>query len=79
MDVSFIIPAYKSENTLRQCLNGILRQAISARYEIIVVVSCPNKKELEILNEIKETYPLQVIPTSLRNRSHSRNVGTIRR
>lgn len=75
MDVSFIVPAYKSERTLYRCLKGILSQNQVVSYEIIVVVCCPNQNELSVLNEIKETRNIQIISTPIRNRSFSRNIG----
>ncbi|MBN1468011.1 MAG: glycosyltransferase [Fusobacteriaceae bacterium] len=41
MDISIIIPSYKSEKTIDICLNSILKQKTRLKYEIIVVDSSP--------------------------------------
>lgn len=39
MDASIIIPSYKSEQTIEQCLGSLLRQVTEHTYEVIVVDS----------------------------------------
>src|SRR5262245_41004023 len=48
--LSVIVPCYNSERTIRNCLNSILNQQTSARYEVIVVDSSSDRTP-EIVRE----------------------------
>ena len=74
MLVSFIVPAYKSEDTLKICLSSIISlSGIAGKYEIIVVLCRANRKEQLIIANFPEK--LILIHTKARNRSLSRNLG----
>lgn len=53
MFASIIIPSYKSERSIRLCLNSLLKQRVEAAYEIIVVNSLPSP----YIDEIEKNLP----------------------
>lgn len=75
MKFSFIIPAYKSEQTITKCLKGILNQSElgNSEYEIIIIL-CQATLEFEKL--IPDHPNIFTLKTNLKNRSFSRNLGS---
>ena len=71
IDVSFIIPVFNGESTLSACLRSIYHQTCS-KLEIIVVDNCST----DLTRDIVLTFPeVHYRFTSVRNRSHARNLG----
>jgi glycosyltransferase involved in cell wall biosynthesis len=69
--VSFLIPAYRDEDTIRQVVGeaDIVGKRISGNYEIIVINDASPDNTGRILEELKHKYPrLKVI-------THSHNLG----
>jgi hypothetical protein len=54
--ISVIIPAYKAEGYIKECLDSILNQTSSAKLEILVGIDNCNSTSIQ-LNKIKDTYP----------------------
>lgn len=75
MKFSFIIPAYKSEETITKCLKGILEQSEleQGEFEIIIVLCRPT---LEFEELIPEHPNIITLKTDVKNRSFSRNLGS---
>ena len=75
MKFSFVIPAYKSEKTILNCLKGIFNQTVldEHTYEIIIVL-CNPSTELECLIPNKSN--IVTLKTNKKNRSLSRNLGS---
>lgn len=49
MDMSIVVPSFRSEGTISQCLQSILSQATSKQYEIIVCDSSPGEEVQNIV------------------------------
>jgi len=54
MDATIIIPSYKSEDTIKECLRALLAQDCKWRYEIIVVDSSPDGTTEKIVGRFTE-------------------------
>ncbi len=62
MDVSFIIPAYNVEKYIGRCLDSILSQPFTGKFEVIVVDDCSTDNTLSVaLNYAKKDDRLKVI------------------
>ena len=53
MDVSIIVPVYNAEKTIERCLDSILKQKTSFKYEIIVVDDGSKDNSLQKLKDYK--------------------------
>ena len=53
MTLSFIIPCYNSEKMIGRCLQSIIQQETTFKYEIIVVNDGSNDESLNIINKLK--------------------------
>lgn len=51
--ISVIIPAYNRENTIKYCLNSVLKQSLSP-YEVIVVDDCSSDNTVEIVKQFND-------------------------
>ena len=51
MDVTIVIPSYKSERTIEKCLESLLNQDTKFIYEVILVDSSPDNKVDNIVNK----------------------------
>ncbi|MBK9291148.1 MAG: glycosyltransferase [Bacteroidetes bacterium] len=71
--VSVIIPVRNGIDTLERCLNGLLRQTVADRMEIIVIDSGSTDGTLELLAK----YPVKVHPIDPKTFNHgeTRNLG----
>ena len=57
MDISVVIPSYRAERTIEACLQNILSQTTSYRYEIIVCDSSPGAE----VQNLTARYPVRFI------------------
>lgn len=65
--ISIIVPAYKAEATIRDCLNALLNQDYPKEdYEIIVVC---NKESPDDTNKIVKSYPVKMVELDARDLS----------
>ncbi len=55
--ISVLVSVYKSERFIRQCLEGLLAQTISAKLEIIVIDSGSPENERSIVEEFQRQHP----------------------
>ncbi|MCW1296182.1 MAG: glycosyltransferase [Candidatus Parvarchaeota archaeon] len=69
MLVSFIVPTYNSEKTIRECIESILKQ--KCKKEVIVVDGCSTDKTREILRE----YPIKLLVEKKKGPAAARNKG----
>lgn len=74
--VSIIVPVYKVEQYLRQCMDSLVGQTLS-EIEIIAVNDGSPDNSLAILQEYERQYPQKVKVFSIENQgvSHARNYG----
>lgn len=56
MDISVIIPLYRAEQYIENCLRSLLAQTIIDRMEIIVVDDCGGDRSLEIVQKIIDNW-----------------------
>ena len=54
MNISIIIPSYKSEKTIDLCLNSVFNQKTDIDYEVIVVDSSPGNTVDQIVKKYKK-------------------------
>lgn len=75
--VSVIVPVYKAEKFLRQCMDSLINQTLE-EIEIIAINDCSPDNSIEILNKYKQNYSEKVIVIdSKKNRGPggARNAG----
>lgn len=74
--VSIIVPVYKVEQYLRQCMDSLVNQTLE-EIEIIAVNDGSPDNSLAILEEYEKKYPEKVKVFSIENQgvSHARNYG----
>jgi len=69
--LSFIIPCYNSESTIRQCLNSIIHQHITIPYDVIVVDSSTDRTPEIVQKEFPSVrlihFEKQTFPGAARN------------
>ncbi|MDU4622511.1 MAG: glycosyltransferase [Clostridioides difficile] len=54
LDLSIIIPAYNSENTIEECIKSIIQQKINYTYEVIVINDGSTDSTLDKIKKILE-------------------------
>lgn len=70
--ISFIIPAYNSERTLKICLESVFQQTIPKdSYEVIVV----NNNSSDKTPDLAKNFPVTLINEASQGRSFARNTG----
>lgn len=74
MGISFIVPVYNGEETLRMCLDAILAQSTELPIEVIVVDNGSTDETSTILRAFKE---VRVLDLPIRGRSRARNTGAM--
>ena len=74
INVSVIVPAYNVQKYIGECLQSLLAQKTSYKYEIIVVNDGSTDNTLKIINSIKCDF-LRVIDKPNRGISSARNIG----
>ncbi len=76
VDISVIVPVYKSEQYLRNCLDSLVNQT-KKEIEIIAVDDGSPDNSIDILNEYREKYPdiLKIIRQENQGQSMARNNG----
>ena len=73
IDVSVIVPAYRASETLGPCVESLLGQRFSGRFEVIVVVSADHESQLPAL---RDDPALTVVPRVPRlGAAAARNLG----
>ena len=74
--VSVIVPVYKVEQYLRQCMDSLVGQTLQ-EIEIVAVNDGSPDNSLQILEEYQIKYPQKVRVFSIENQgvSHARNYG----
>lgn len=70
MKISAVVPTYNNENVIGECLNSLLLQ--TRKFDEIIVV---DDGSTDSTPQIIEKYPVKVIRTDHKERSHARNVG----
>lgn len=77
IDVSIIVPLYNSEKFLPTCLDSLINQKTSYRYEIILVNDGSTDGTQEVAVEYANKYPDKVLIISQKNQgiSAARNTG----
>lgn len=81
--VSIVIPVYNAEKTIGMCLDSLVRQKTSEKYEIICIDDGSTDISLTIINDFKEQGKVSVIhqqnsgPATARNRGAYIAVGDI--
>ncbi|MEO7975780.1 glycosyltransferase family A protein [Flavobacterium sp.] len=78
MDVSVIIPMYNSENTIKNCIDSVLRQTYNGKVEIIVVNDGSKDNSKAIVEEIIQNnsgFPIEFINKNNGGVSSARNMG----
>lgn len=73
MDVSIIIPLYNAEKTIERCLDSILKQKTSFKYEIIVVDDGSKDNSLQKLKDYKRF--IKLIKETNGGPGKARNIG----
>lgn len=72
MDVSVVVPSYRSEGTIAQCLQSILSQTTAARHEVIVCDSSPGDE----VQNIVAGYPVKFVKITKKTPPGiARNIG----
>lgn len=72
--VSIIVPAYNAQNYIRKCVNSLIEQDTTYKYEIIVVNDGSKDKTQEIIKSIQCDF-LKVIDKPNEGISSARNLG----
>lgn len=76
LDVSVIIPCYNSEDYLSQCLESVLKQNTSYKFEVIAINDGSTDRTEDILENYKKIYDnLRVISQPNKGFSGARNTG----
>lgn len=71
--LSFIVPVYNGETTLKECLDSILAQDLTIAFEVIVVNNASTDETSKILETYSQVKVLNA--TDIRNRGRARNIG----
>ena len=73
MDVSIIVPVYNAEKTIERCLDSILKQITTYKYEIIVIDDGSTDNSLKKIEEYKRF--IKIIKQSNGGPGKARNRG----
>ena len=73
MDVSIIVPVYNAEKTIERCLDSILKQITTFKYEIIVIDDGSKDNSLKKLEEYKRF--VKIIKETNGGPGKARNIG----
>ena len=77
-DISFIIPIYNGQSTIKRCIDSITRIGLSEnQFEIIVVDDCSTDNTLEVLDKLAYTHPNMLVVAQQVNKKPggARNTG----
>jgi glycosyltransferase involved in cell wall biosynthesis len=80
MKVSIIIPCYNRESTIKQCIDSVLDQKLSAELEVIISDDGSSDNTLEIVKTYSEKVILLEKPIGCKDQgaSYARNRGLVR-
>ena len=73
MDVSIIVPVYNAEKTIERCLDSILKQITTFKYEIIVIDDGSKDNSLKKIEEYKRF--VKIIKETNGGPGKARNIG----
>ena len=73
MDVSIIVPVYNAEKTIERCLDSILKQITTFKYEIIVIDDESKDNSLKKIEEYKRF--VKIIKETNGGPGKARNIG----
>lgn len=75
--LSFVIPFYNSEETLKNCINSILLQKQSKFVEIVLINDGSTDKSIKVIKKINSKNPNIILHSNKKNMgvSTSRNIG----
>jgi len=76
MDLSIIIPTYKTGEYIKETIESIARQDLFG-YEIEIIMILNGEKEpyFSLLNDINKPFPYKIIYTQVKGVSNARNIG----
>lgn len=55
--VSIFVPVYNHERYIKQCLNGILKQKVNFKYEVLIGEDCSTDSSRKILKHMEQELP----------------------
>jgi len=75
-EISVIVPAYNSEDTIKRCLDSIIEQSIFDKMEVIAINDGSVDLTLKILKSYEQRYAnIKIIDTLNRRSSKSKKLG----
>ena len=74
VDVSVIVPAYRAESTLRDCVASLLAQRVDCTFEVIVSVSADTEAQLPVLPQDERLKVLPHVPRLRAARARNRAI-----
>ncbi len=69
--VSIFVPVYNHEKYIKQCLNGILKQKVNFKYEVLIGEDCSTDSSRKILKDMELK-----LPNSFKIFYREKNLGT---
>jgi len=72
--ISVIIPCLNEEHYLPKLLHDLNYQSIT-NFEVIVIDGNSDDKTVQVAQQFKSNYPIEVFTTNVRNVSYQRNLG----
>lgn len=73
--LSIIIPAYNEEKSIGKCLEALLKQNTTRKFEIILVDNASTDKTAEVAEQFKEKLNLKIVKEERKGRGIARKVG----
>jgi len=74
-DISVIIPAYNSEDTIKRCVKSVINQSIFNQLEVILINDGSTDSTLEILMDYAKYANVKVIDVANGGPAKARNIG----
>lgn len=73
--VSIVIPAYNEEKQISFCLDALVKQSTTRKFEVIVVDNNSSDKTVKVANKYNEKLNLRVISEKQKGRGSARYAG----
>lgn len=73
--VSIVIPAYNEEKQISSCLDALVKQSTTRKFEVIVVDNNSSDKTVKVANEYHGKLNLRVISEKQKGRGSARHAG----